>query len=207
MKYSDKDLFQLVAEVESEFASLLNKAESQTEQADAEEVAEGYNEEEIQELETIYSSMTKAEAEIHYKTLKKSLFGQESEEETEEQSEEAEEIQAPTESFEKSEKEIVLSTQNEQLVKENEELKKSLEEVKTHIQNFVTRQAPQRKAITDIEVLRKTEEQAPKELTKSEIDSKLKSKVRESSLSKSDRDAINNYYLFNGSTESIRHLL
>jgi hypothetical protein len=215
MKFSEKDMLDLVNDVEREFADFIAKSETQEseELVKAEENTEGYSDSEIQELDGIYSSMNKAEAEIHYQSLKKALFGkaEESEEEEKEEKEEdkKEDSKEDEKEMEKSEKDSEISlikSEKEQLAKENEELKKSMEEIKASLAAFVaSKQAPQRKAITDVEVLKKTETEN-KPLTKSEIDAKLKSVIRNPSLAKKDREAINSYY-FNGSIESIKHLL
>jgi chromosome segregation ATPase len=207
MKYSEQDMLRIVNEVEQEFAEYLNKNEA-TENNEQElqeevietieknEVSENYSDEELEELNKIYASMKKSEAEIHYLSLKKALFGSE-EEMTKSEMTKSEDMYKAEIS--------TLNEEKENLSKENSELKKNLEEIKSSLNSFIASRAPQRKAITDVEILRKNDVQ-PKELTKAEVDSKIKSIVRNPSLTKSDREAINDYY-FNGSVEKIKHLL
>lgn len=90
-----------------------------------------------------------------------------------------------------------------------EDLKKNFEAVQEFLTKLVKKTAPQGKAITSLDVVAKSE--APKEdksLTKGQIHEILKAKTAEPSLKKSDRDAINSYYLNNQvSVDSISHLL
>jgi hypothetical protein len=68
--------------------------------------------------------------------------------------------------------------------------------------------APQGKAITSLEVIAKGEEtKVEKSYTVSEVRSMLNKKASDPSLSKSDRDAINDYYLGSKNIKTVRHLL
>ena len=80
--YDEKELLALISEVETQFAEHLAKSEvviepiSKKEQIQAQaEVVEksehGYDEEDHKEMDKMYKSMTKAEADIHYKSVKK----------------------------------------------------------------------------------------------------------------------------------------
>jgi hypothetical protein len=75
---------------------------------------------------------------------------------------------------------------------------------------FNTKKAPSQKAITATNYIAKSEEEDNQvdfsKMTKGEITSKLKS-IDYSSLEKSDREAINEYCLNNGSVEKIKHLI
>ena len=91
IKYSEKDMAALISEVEAQFTNHLAKAEKTSvadlkksesvEQSKAEEkqVVEtapqeqdfDYDEEDIKEMNEMYSSMTKAEAKAHFESLKK----------------------------------------------------------------------------------------------------------------------------------------
>lgn len=102
----------------------------------------------------------------------------------------------------------------EMLKSENEELKKSYEELNTLVEqlmNSTKKAAPAGKAITSSNYIAKSEETEQEEvdlssLSKNEISSKLKS-LDYSKLEKSDRKAINEYYLENGSVDKIKHLI
>ena len=65
---------------------------------------------------------------------------------------------------------------------------------------------PQRKAVTSVGFIPKTED-APKALSKSEVNDKLVTITKSPKLSKSDRELINEYCLGNLSVEKIEHLL
>jgi hypothetical protein len=68
--------------------------------------------------------------------------------------------------------------------------------------------APQGKAITSLDVVAKSEGgQEEKTLSKGEIDTILSKKSQDPKLEKSDRDAINAFYLNGASINSISHLL
>ena len=91
---------------------------------------------------------------------------------------------------------------------ENESLKKNFEAVQEFLTALVRKTAPQGKAITSLDVIAKSESvHEEKPLTKSEIDKILKAK-NPASLEKSDRDAVNAYYLTGQvNVNSISHLL
>lgn len=92
-----------------------------------------------------------------------------------------------------------------QLEKENLELKKSLEKVVSAMEIAFT---PQRKAVTDLAFIQKGEMQGDvKELTKAEITTILSEKSKQPGLSKSDRDAINDYLLRGESKERVLEIV
>ena len=90
-----------------------------------------------------------------------------------------------------------------------EGLQKSLDAVSAFLTKLVEKKAaPQGKAITSLDVIAKSENTAEaKPLTKGEIDAKLLSKAQDPKLEKSDRDAINAFYLGDRNINSISHLL
>ncbi len=98
------------------------------------------------------------------------------------------------------------------LIEENEALKKNLESLNDLVSKlFATKSAPAQKAITATSFIAKSEELETEavnitEMSKGEVTAKLKA-LDFQSLSKSDRDAINNFYLQNGSVEKIKHLI
>jgi hypothetical protein len=212
--YDEKELLALISEVETQFAEHLAKSEQATETISKKEPVEaqtatveksehGYDEEDCKEMDSMYNSMNKAEAEIHYKSVKKALFG-DSEESTE------------VKKSETSEEEVILKNEIESLKKSNEDLRKDLESVTTLLKKAFTKPevktAPEQKAITEIQYLKKSEDEVKKEekdvtkLTKSEINSKLTAQIKTGKLQKNDKDAIQTYF-DKGSIDSIKHLL
>lgn len=246
MKYSEKDMAALIGEVEAQFAEHLAKAEKEqtndlnkSEKIEDQTVAEAtanvseesvekneefdYDEEDIAEMNKLYGSMSKAEAEAHYNSIKKTLFGEETSEVVETPAEiqkteaQANEQEKSSNDLMKSELETV-KAENEGLKKTNDELKKNLESLVSVLSKSVKQgSAPKQKAITKIEYIAKSElEKKPEEnqevdiskLSKSQISDRLTQKIRSGSLKKSDRDCINEYYLSgNKNIDSIRHLL
>jgi hypothetical protein len=212
MDYSKNEVDEVLSQVEQEFEKALGsiaKSEEEIETVETEATEEvslskseesEESEEEIT-IEGLYGSMTKSEKEAHYSAVKKSLFGEEEEEESLEKSESEEEEEV---SLEKSESEVLKT--------ENEELKKSLDTVNELLEKMFNTKpgAPKRKSITEsYDVINKSEEETEditSKLSKNEIVSKLK-KLDYSSLEKNERDAINEYCLDNGSVEKIKHLI
>lgn len=206
--YTKQQVDEMLSQVEQEFENALGSIikseeniEEEVEVETTEELEKSESEEEIEEdyetIDDLYASMTKSEREAHYTAVKKSLFG-----EVEEQSmEKSEKVEA------KEDKEV------EMLKSENEELKKNYEQLNELVnQLFNTKKAPAQKAVTNINYIAKSEETQVEEkedfskMSKSEVTAKLKA-IDYSELKKSDREAINNYYLDNGSVESIKHLI
>lgn len=238
MKYSEQEMAALISEVEEQFADFLAKAEAPAEETlekTEEEVVEAvekaeeeveeetaqitksegesldYDDEDYVEMDKLYKSMSKAEKEAHYQSLKKSMFGEE--EVKTEEAQQTQEVEKTEETTEEKEGEKLEKTETDSLKEENAELKKSLEQLTNAMANFLKKTPPKRKAITKIEYIKKSEAEEAEEkedvakLTKSEIKKRLSAKAREEELKKSDREAINNYYLNNDSIESIKHLL
>jgi hypothetical protein len=211
----DEMLFQVEQEFNNALGSIAKNEDTEIEASQVEEVeveeiekseepAEYYEEAEAEDYETIddlYASMSKNEIEAHYESVKRVMFGEAEEEsmtKSESEEEESEEIQ-------------MVKSENSDLKEENEELKKSLENIENLINKmFNTKKAPSQKAITATNYIAKSEEEDNQvdfsKMTKGEITSKLKS-IDYSSLEKSDREAINEYCLNNGSVEKIKHLI
>jgi hypothetical protein len=113
------------------------------------------------------------------------------------------------EKMNKSEADL-LKSEIEALKKENEDSKNQLNAVSAFLTKFVEKTTPPpQKAITQIEVLAKGEggHSETVELTKSEITQVLNKKASDPTLAKSDRDAINEFYLNKAGFETISHLL
>ena len=221
--WNEMEMGQLLADVEATFSANLKKAEEtkvQAELAKSEEnteipaanVAEvevakaesdlDYDDADLKEMDELYSTMSKAEKEVHFKAVKKALFG------------EIAEVQ-------KSEVPVVIDTKETDLLKseieltkkENDDLKKSLEKLTAAMTKFVkSNKAPERKGITEIQFVAKSEAEVKKSetdtatLTKSEIDKRLNAKIRSGSLTQKDKDSIISYY-DKPSLELIKHLL
>jgi hypothetical protein len=215
-KYTDKDLLAILTEVEVEFKKHLNPetegeklAKAEVVAAPSQEAEVAYDEEDVAEMEKMYKSMSKSEAETHYKALKKAAFGEESAE-----VKKSEETKVVVK--EESKEDKLLKSENETLKTENEALKKSLDNLAGTLSKIFGKNsaAPKQKAITDLEVIKKTEEDVKKvetkdlsKITAKEINSTLNAKIRAGDLKKSDKEAINQYFVDNKSIESIKHLL
>jgi hypothetical protein len=238
--YSKEEMQNMVAQLESEFTSIMKseqaaqllakseeeakeeekqepkeeakeeakeepKEESKEEakeqpQAEAKEddEAHGYDENDLEELNKMYASMSKGERNAHKSALEK--CGEMSMAKSEET-----QVVVTTEESEESK---LLKSEVEGIKKENEELKKELSGVMTVLNTFIAKKAPARKAITDIEVIKKSEETVKEQpLTKSEINERLRKSIRDPKLDSKDREAINNYYLNNAGVDKIKHLL
>lgn len=235
MKFSEEKMSALINEVEADFSEYLKKSEAEQNeevQASSEEeivteteelnkneeevVVEttdfDYDEEDIAEMDKMYSSMSKSEAEAHLESIQRALNVEDTEEETIEKNE-TEEVVVET-----KEEDNISKAEVEEIKKENEELKKSIAQLSEALTDHFKKQnsAPKRKAITGIEYIAKSEESVEEKneeavditkLSKSEISTKLNQKIREGKLEKSDKDAINSYYLDNAELKTIEHLL
>lgn len=222
IEWSEAELAEIIKSVDSEVNKVIAKkeedkkeSEEKDEEKDEDEEKEESEEEkkkkeedkdmdksEEQQIEDLYSSMEKTEAESHYNCLKKVLFGKVSEEQ-------AESVQK-SESKENEEIELIKS-ENEKVKTENETLKKNAEAYEKVIEVLKRKvSAPIQKAVTGLDYIKKSDTEAKegeeKSLSKSEIDSKL-SQVIKSDISSSDREKINQYYLGKGMFETIKHLV
>jgi hypothetical protein len=113
------------------------------------------------------------------------------------------------EKMNKSEADL-LKSEIEALKKENEDSKNQLQAVSAFLTKFVEKTTPPpQKAITQIERIEKSEGSGGEAqvLSKSEITEVLNKKSADPTLAKSDRDAINEFYLNDASIETISHLL
>lgn len=207
-KYTEQDLLNLIAEVEVEFKKHLDptaegeaikKTETAVEaKSESKEPKElDYDAEDMAEMEGLYRSMSKAEAKAHFETLKKTIG--------------VEEVMTKSEVSDEAK---MMKSENETLKAENETIKKNLEKVTEVLNKAFGKgsQAPKQKAIVNMEVIKKSEEENKanevdlSKVSKSEISSKLTAKIRSGKLEKKDKDAITNYYN-NGSIELVKHLL
>lgn len=190
----------------------------------------GYDDEDMQHMHSMYSSMSKPELKAHHDSIRKCMDGMGlakcedgmAKAETGDCAKDAEGYRpngGPTDgekassktpassdmqAMEKSEKDKEVDL----LKSEIEDNKKKEEALVSLLKKFLEKTAPPAgKAITSLDVIAKTEGgNREKPLTKSEIHEKLLAKSNEKSLNKSDRDAINSYY-FSKNVETVRHLL
>ena len=183
----------------------------------------GYDDEDMQHMHSMYSSMSKPELKAHHDTIRKCMDGMMKSE----MGDAAKDAQgyrpeggpkdgeAENESsMAKSEKDVViqevslLKSELEAVKAESEDRKKNLDAVSDFLAKYIgEKAAPAGKAITGLEIIAKggsASEEVP--LSKSEIDAKLLAKAKDLSLAKADRDAINSYY-FSKNIETVRHLL
>lgn len=210
-KYTDKDLVDILTEVEVEFKKHLTPESKETKLAKSETAAieaSEYDAEDMAEMEKMYKSMPKTEAEVHYKTLKKAMFG--------DSATEVEVKKSEVKADEKVVEEVkLLKSENESVKAENDELKKSLEKLTQIVAKVFAPKAgaPKQKAITSMEVVKKSEEETKVEakdfskISRDEINKSLTAKIRSGKIEKNDKDAINNFIINNGSIELIKHLL
>jgi hypothetical protein len=197
--YTEEDMLKVIQEVEAEFSNALAKAEAELNKNENTDDTSSENLE--QEVEGLYASMEKSEAELHFKAISKVLNVSE---------------------MNKSEDNTLLKTEldsikasNEELTKSNEELKKNLEQAVAIIaKSLKTKEAPAQKAITsEVEYIAKSESDKVNsqvdltKLSKSDIAQKLSSKIRSGDLAKADKDLIVKFYEGNIQLETIKHLL
>lgn len=229
--YTKQQVDEMLLQVEQEFEKTLGSI-SKSEQNQTVETSEIADGEEFETIDELYASMSKSEIEAHYSSIKKVMLSKsedcemEKEEEKHEMKEEKEEEKEEKKDKKEEEKkeedekemekcgEMAAAKKSEKsLVEENEELKKNIEALNDLVGKlFSTKKAPSQKAITGTSFIAKSEDVEQQatlnisEMSKGEITSKLKA-LNFGSLSKSDRDAINNFYLQNGSVEKIKHLI
>lgn len=203
--YTEQDMLKVIQEVEAEFSTALAKAEAEVGNQEVVATSENTSGENFeQEVEGLYASMEKSEAEAHFKAISK-VLGVSDMAKSEGNSEEVKLIKAELDTAKAS---------NDAIVKENAELKKNLEQAIAIVKKVVTPSAPGRKAIvSEMAFIAKSEsetvntEKDVKTMTKSEISSTLSAKIRSGKLEKKDKDAITNYYDGKAQIETIKHLL
>jgi hypothetical protein len=197
--YTEEDMLKVIQEVEAEFSSALAKAEAEIQSK--EDVQETSSETDTsenfeKEVEDLYASMEKSEAEAHFKAISK-VLGVENMSKSEE-----------------SEESKLIKSENDELKKQNETLKKNLDQITAILTKMVKPSAPSRKAIvSEAEFIKKseaetkTEEKDVKSLSKNEISQILTDKIRSGKLEKKDQDAIVSFYEGKSKIETIKHLL
>ena len=161
-----------------------------------------YDDDDHAELHKMYSSMGQKEKQAHLDSLHKALgvVAKQPDAQPEVQPE-----MVKSEILAKNEEVALVKAEVESLKAKNAELQKNMELVKSFL-TTVKKSVPERKSITSIDYIKKSEDQE-KTFNKNEIDALLLKKGKEINLSKSDRTAIDNYYLNGKSVETIKHLL
>jgi hypothetical protein len=202
--------------------------EKPSEDPHGEALDHGYDDEDMQHMHSMYSSMSRPELKAHHDAVRKCMDGM-MKSELEDSAKDAQGYRpnggpaegeaardktpacSDTQAFEKSEKDFsdvsLLKSELEAAKAESEERKRNLDAVSAFLTKFVEKTAPAGKAITSLDIIAKNSESNEKVLQKSEIDAKLMAKAKDLSLTKSDRDAINSYYCGSKNIETVRHLL
>jgi hypothetical protein len=183
------------------------KPEGEKHEEGHDEDAHDYDDEDMAQMHEMYSSMKKGELKAHHDCIKKCLDAHK-EGPAMEKSEKAAAIEIPAVNNE----EIALLKSEVKAEKAKaDELKKSLDMVTELLTKMVGKTAPKAKAVTELQVINKSEEVKAndvKSLSKKEVTEKLNKAASRPDLAKSDRDAINAFYLSsNPNIESISHLL
>jgi hypothetical protein len=158
-----------------------------------------------EELAQIYGSMDPQELERHYSVIRqmieqayaKAEADESEEDESKEEEEKEEDEKDEKESMEKSEK---ISALEKQIADQN----KALENI---AKAFEIIAKPQRKAVTEIDFIRKSEaESSDKTMTLEEVKAKA-NKLAPASLTKSERDQVNSFMLYGEGKEQIEKLI
>lgn len=189
----------------------------------ADEGASGYDAEDIAHMDQMYMSMSKAELLAHHDSCVRALdaigaehthaapAAQAPAAPAAEQAAPAGEIDKCGDmSMSKSEPNVELELAKSEAAANKakaEELQKNLNGIQEFLTQLV-KKVPQGKAITSLEQVAKSEVSGEeKQLSKSEITEKLMMKAADPKLSKTDRDAINAFYLNQANFNTISHLL
>jgi hypothetical protein len=170
-----------------------------------------YDEEDMQHMQKMYSSMSKGELKAHHDCIANlAKCGDMSQEKAPMmKSEEITPVEVKLEEVKPSQETELLKSELSAANAKYDDLKKNFDAVAAFLTKLVEKKAaPAAKAITNLDVIAKSEgEQEEKVLTKGEVDSILGKKASDPSLKKADRDAINNYYLSDKDITRISHLL
>lgn len=191
------------------------EAEQSEQGAEEGEQGEDHGDISDEELHEIYASMNEDELHRHLVAIEAALGGSQDEQNPEDM--QAPESMAPPAQApqmqpeqmamksEKVKNDLNKSEEFQKLKDENDQLKKSLDKV---IAAMGKAFQPTRKAITNIEYIKKSESQSDElPLNKDETVAKLTQIAKSANLSKSDRQAINNYILTGGSEEQVKTIL
>jgi len=190
-----------------------HKPEEQAAAQHGDDEGHGYDDEDMQHMHKMYMSMSKAELKAHHDSVRAALDSQgmqkcgdmgmaKSETDTS--------IQVIDVKIPELEKETALL--KSELASEKDkvaELQKKVDLAAEFMGKLAAkRAAPQGKAITSLEVIQKSEgTKEVKNFSHAEVTEILKKKVGDESLTKSDREAINDYYFGSKDIKIVRHLL
>lgn len=171
-----------------------------------------YDDEDMQHMQKMYSSMSKGELKAHHDCiaeLAKCGDMSQKQEQPIMKSEEIKPVEVKIEDAKPTQEVELLKSELGAANSKYDELKKNFDAVTAFLTKLVEKKvAPAPKAITSLDAITKSEgESEEKTLTKSEINEALTKKAQDPSLKKSDRDLINDFYLSGGSVKSINHLL
>lgn len=185
-----------------------DKKEDEKKEEPKDEESCDYDDNDMEEMHKMYGSMSKGELKAHKESVEKCWMAKCGDMQQMAKSETpVVEVKTETKQEEDSQS-LLIKSENETLKKENEDLKKNVEQLVASMNAFLVKKAPERKAVTDISFIAKSEEKVEvKPLSKSEVHRILATKTQDPSLSKSDRELINKYYLNNAAIETVSHLL
>jgi hypothetical protein len=167
-----------------------------------------------EELVQIYGSMQPEELERHFMVIQEVLkhhAGEAEDQQQPEQPEQPEQAAQPPQMPAEGEdqEQMAMKSSND---KEFAALKKTIEEQSKSIEllgkAFEALTKPQRKAVTDIEYIKKSEaeETSKSNLSKDEIRD-LYTKINPGTLSKSERSMVNNYFLNGENKSEVEHII
>ena len=175
--------------------------EAHAEGKDAASNEHGYDDEDMEHMHNMYASMSPGERKAHHDAIMKCAnmekCGDMSMAKSETTTVKTETNPAET---------ALLKSELEATKAANEQLKKNLDGIQEFLTKLV-KKTPQGKAITSLDVIAKSESVEDKQMTKSEINAILAKKSAEPTLTKSDREAINAFYLNDANFNTISHLL
>lgn len=171
----------------------------------------GYDDEDMDHMNKMYMSMSKAELKAHHDSCRMALdsqgmqkcgdgMGMAKSEELASFEVKVPQLEAET---------VLLKSELSAEKAKTAELQKKVDLAAEFMGKLAAKKsAPQGKAITSLEVISKSENTTEeKTFTKEEVTSILNKKVTDPTLTKSDREAINNYYLGSKDIKIVRHLL
>lgn len=172
----------------------------------------GYDAEDMDHMNKMYMSMSKAELKAHHDSCRMALDAQGMQKCGDgmgmAKSEELASFEVKVPQLE-AETALLKSELSAEKVK-TAELQKKVDLAAEFMGKLAQKKsAPQGKAITSLEVISKSENTPPveKSFTKEEVNSILNKKVTDPTLTKSDREKINDYYLGSKDIKIVRHLL
>jgi len=164
-----------------------------------------------EELQEIYASMPREEAERHFMILSEIVKAQNEPEAPAQEAPVQEQAVAPEMAVKSENKPKIAELskaekENQNLKKENQEMKKSLEIATRAIELALKPVRKSAATMADVQIIDKGIAEK-KELSKEEIHAELDKKVADPSLTKSDRDCISNYFFTGDGKERILEII